>query len=290
MSPPPDVERLAEGDRDVSPRFAERRRELESATTNKVTTAAEAGRVLALAGDLLRRSEALGDARMDVEIALEKIESQAAEAFVESIDEKAEHDKLARGLEDAFEAILEEGEERVLYMNSAENALTARDAIASARAAMNVASTEVQKHAAKLDQKIAKIDGALAKKARLLVALNALRRREAGSLDAGERAAAWWYSSRANCDFLISLYHLQETDVNVTQKHNAAHLATCADCQRDVESASLAYTPQHIPASSLWRREHDRATPSEIAFMDAHAATCNDCKSALDLVLTNVDE
>ena len=139
MSPPPDL------DGDVSPRFAERRRELESATTNKVTTAADAGRVLALAGDLLRRTEALARPFWETRAWMWKSHSrksrpQAAEAFVESIDEKAEHDKLARGLEDAFEAILEEGEERVLYMNSAENALTARDALASVRAVMNVAS------------------------------------------------------------------------------------------------------------------------------------------------------
>jgi hypothetical protein len=274
VSPPPDV------DGDLS-RFAERRRTLETATAEKVTNGAEAGRVLALAGDLLRRTEALGDARMEIEIALEKIDAKAVEAWVESIDADAEHGKLAKGIDDAFDAMLEDGEERVLYMNSAENALTARDALASARAAMTIAAPAL---VPALDQKLARIDGKLPKNARLLVTLNALRRREIALLDAAEREASWWYASRANCDFLISLYRLQETTEthgNVTQKHNAAHLATCADCQRDVESASIAYTPQHVAASSLWRREHGQATASEIAFMDAHAAKCEDCKRAL---------
>ncbi len=276
MSPPPDV------DGDISPRFAERRRELEAATSSKITSAAEAGRALALAGDLLRRSEALGDARMDVEIALEKVELAAAESFVESIVAKAEHQKLSRGLEDAFEALIEDGEERVLYMNSAENALSARDALASVRASMTV-SAPMSDLLTKLDGKLREIDGKLPKNARLLVALNSLRRREMGSLDAAERAASWWYSARVQCDFLISLYRLQETErVDITQKHNAAHLATCAECQRDVESASIAYTPEHVAASSLWRREHGHATAAEIAFMDAHAKTCNDCKRAME--------
>jgi len=296
VSPPPDV------DGDFSPeiqkRYAETRRELETSTQSTVTGAKEAGRALSLAGDLWRRRELLGDTTRDVVLAIDKIEAQAAHAYVAGVDAEGEHKKLKRALDDAFEALLEEGEERALYIHSAEAGLSARDALASVRAALAFAgeadgaeSTRLATlRAAKteLDEKLAKIDRDLAKKARVLVGLNALRRREMGTLDATERTLAWWYSARSGCDFLVSLYRTsdgepgKETHVDITQKHNAAHLATCEACQRDVEASSLAYTPQHLTASSLWRRQHGDATKAEIAFMDTHAKSCKDCQRALD--------
>jgi len=298
VSPPPDVD----GDTispEIQKRYAETRRELETSTQSTVTGAKEAGRVLALAGDLWRRKELLGDTTRDVVLAVDQIEAQAAQAYVAGVDAEAEHKKLVRALDDAFEAILEDGEERALYTHSAEMALAARDALASARAALafavdGAASAESTRlaslRAAKtdLDDKLAKIDRGLAKKARCLVGINQVRRRESAALDREERATAWWWSARANCDFLVSLYRSEDgapgaqTRLDVTSKHNAAHLATCDDCQRDVEASSLAYTPQHVTASSLWRRQHGEATQSEVAFMDTHAKGCKDCQRALD--------
>ncbi len=285
MTPPPDVD----GDfPTMAERYTQRRHELEQATEQMVSGAAEAGRALALAGDLLRRSEALGDATRDVTLALDRIEQQAMQAYVESIDASAEHVKLARALDEAFEAILEDGEdERTLYMHSAETLLIGRDALASVRTAMGHASLDTSK----LDGKLSVIDKGLAKRARALVALNGIRRRESAALDPAERENAWWFSARSQCDFLVSLYRLQESDrVDVTQKHNASHLAVCPDCQRDVEAASIAYTPQHIAASSLWRREQGVATKTEMAFMDAHAQSCKDCKRALDALSVSIEE
>jgi hypothetical protein len=297
LSPPPDVD----GDTispEIQKRFAETRRELETSTQSTVTGAKEAGRALALAGDLWRRRELLGDTTRDVVLAVDKIEAQAAQAFVAGVDVDAEHKKLIRALDDAFEAVLEDGEDRALYTHSAEMALAARDALASARAALAFAldndGTESTRIATlrsaktELDDKLAKIDRGLVKKARCLVGINQVRRRETAALDRDERSAAWWWSARANCDFLVSLYRSEEgapgaqTRLDVTSKHNAAHLATCEDCQRDVEASSLAYTPQHVTASSLWRRQHGEATQAEVAFMDTHAKSCKDCQRALD--------
>ena len=280
MSPPPDV------DGDVSPvlqRYADRRRELEAATTQKISTAAEAGRVLAMAGDLLRRSEKLGDAARDVALAIDRIEAQAVVAYVDSIDAAAEHAKLLHGMDEAFDAMLagdDEPEERVVYTESAETALARRDALASVRAALAHAALDTTA----LDGKLGAIDAGLAKKARVLVGLNATRRREAEALDAAHREAAWWYSARVRCDFLVSLYraHDEPNAGQVTAPHNAAHLAVCEECQRDVEASSLAYTPQHVTASSLWRRQHGQATQAEVAFMDVHAKGCKDCQRALE--------
>ena len=280
MTPPPDV------DGDLSPLlkgYADRRRALESATVNKVTEAADAGRVLAMAGDLLRRTQALGDSLRDATLAIDRCENQAIAAYVDSIDAEAERKKLVRGLDDAFEALIadeDEADERVLYTESAEAALASRDALASVRASLVLASLDTTK----LDGKLQTIDADLKKKARVLVGLNAKRRREAEALDPAEREAAWWFSARSQCDFLISLYRPDPVPNagQVTQPHNAAHLAVCEACQRDVEASSLAYTPQHVTASSLWRRQHGHATGDEIAFMDSHAKGCKDCQRALD--------
>jgi len=157
---------------------------------------------------------------------------------------------------------------------------------------VRAAMTHKKLDTAKLDKKLEQIDEGLAKKARVLVALNAMRRRETAALDTAERAGAWWFSARSQCDFLLSLYQTQDdaNNVHVTAKHNASHLATCEACQRDVESGSLAYTPQHIPASSLWRREHGIATSDEVAFMDSHAKGCKDCRRVLDALATSVDD
>ncbi len=282
MTPPPDV------DGDVSPivrRYAGARRALEAATAQKITEAKDAGRVLAMAGDLLRRSQALGDALRDVTLAIDRIEVQAVHAYVESIDADAEKKKLARAMDDAFEALIaeeDEADERVLYTESAESALAARDALASVRAALSLASLDTSK----LDAKLETIDAGATKRARLLVGMNAMRRRELEALDEAERAAAWWFSARAQCDFSVSLYRTPPPDPHVgqiTQPHqSAAHLAVCEDCQRDVEASSLAYTPQHVTASSLWRRQNGQATADETAFMDSHAKDCKDCQRALD--------
>jgi hypothetical protein len=212
VSPPPDV------DGDISPemqkRYAETRRELETSTQSTVTGVKEAGRALALAGDLWRRKELLGDTTRDVVLAVDKIEARAAQGFVAAIDADAEHQKLARALDDAFEVLLEEGDERALYTHSAETALAARDALASACAALAFAvevdgaeSTRLatlRTAKTELDAKIAKIDKGLRKKARALVGLNVTRRRETAALDQSERDAAWWFSARANCDAIPS--------------------------------------------------------------------------------------
>jgi hypothetical protein len=285
MSPPPDVD---DEFPTMAERYTQRRHELDQATQTVITGAADAGRALALAGDLLRRREALGDAVRDVTLALDRIEAQATQSYVESIDADAEHGKLAHALDEAFEAILEDGDERTLYVYSAETALARRDALQSVRASMVHASLDTSK----LDEKLAKIDEGLAKHARSLVAINTTRRREMATLDPSERETAWWFSARSQCDFLVSLYRLQESErVDITQKHNAAHLATCESCQRDVEAASVAYTPQHIAASSLWRREHGQATHAEITFMESHARSCKDCQRALDaLAVSTADD
>ncbi len=292
MSPPPDVD--GDASPEIQKRFAEARRELETLTQSTVTQTKDAGRVLALAGDLWRRRELLGDTTRDVVLAVDKIEAHAAQAFVAELDVAAERKKLTRALDEAFEALLEDGEERALYINSAEAALAARDALASVHSALAFAATAdgtestrqttLRTAGTTLEQKLAEIDRGLAKKARVLVGLNATRRREAAALDAEERASAWWFSARSQCDFLVSVYRPTDGSerVDVTQKHNAAHLAVCEECQRDVEASSFAYTPKHVTASSLWRRQHDEATPSEIKFMDSHSKECRECQRALD--------
>ena len=277
MTPPPDVDPTDPAQSGAA-RFAECLRLLSEATRSPVTAPAQVGRVLALAGDALRRTQALDDASQKVGEALEKVAPEAIAAWVDALDPSAERGKLQRGMDEAFEAILEEGDERVLFVQSAENALFERDALASAQRAMAFKGVST----AALDQKLAAIDAGLVEKARLLVGLNEARRMHLAAIDSDDRDAAWWFSARVGCDFLAGLYRGEGESGVITQKHDAAHLAVCEACQRDVEAASLGYAPKHIAASSLWRREAGEATAAEIAWMDEHARQCAACKRALD--------
>jgi hypothetical protein len=277
VTPPPDVD-PADPTQNGAARFAQCLHALGEATRSAVTAPAQAGRVLALAGDALRRTQSLGDASQKVGEALEKVAPEAIAAWVDALDPSAERRKLLRGMDEAFEAMLEDGDERALFMQSAENALFERDSLASAQRAMAFKGVST----AALDEKLATIDAGLAKKARLLVGLNKLRRMHLAAIDSDDRDAAWWFSARSACDFLAGLYRGEGESPVITQKLDAAHLAVCEACQRDVEASSIAYAPRHVAASSLWRRENGSATPSEIAWMDAHAQECAACKRAIE--------
>jgi len=277
VTPPPDVD-PADPAQSGAARFSQCLRLLGEATKSPVTTPAQAGLALSLAGDVLRRTQALGDSSQAVSDALERIQPEAIAAWVDALDASAERTKLSRGMDEAFDALLEEGDDRELYMQSAENALFARDSLASAHRAMELKGVST----AALDKKLGAIDAGLAKNARLLVGLNTARRMHLAAIDCEDRDAAWWFSARVGCDFLAGLYRGEGESGVITQKHDAAHLAVCEACQRDVEASSLAYAPKHIAASSLFRRENGVATAAEIAWMDGHAQECAACKRALE--------
>jgi hypothetical protein len=278
VSPPPDVD-PSDPSQNGATRFAECRRMLGEATKSPVTTPEQAGLVLALAGDVLRRTQALGDASREVLEALDKVQPDAIAAWVAALDPAAERTKLQRGMDEAFEAMLEEeADERALFEQSAEVALFGRDSLASAQKAMQYKGVST----AALDAKLATLDARLPPKARLLVGLNKARRMHLAALDSDDRDAAWWFSARVACDFLVGLYRGEGESGVITQKHDAAHLAVCEACQRDVEASALGYAPKHIAASSLWRRQHDKATADEIAWMNDHAQQCAACKRALE--------
>ncbi len=285
VTPPPEID-PADPSVSGAARFSQCLRLLHEATKSPVTSAQQAGRALSLAGDLLRRTQALGDSSQEVSEALAKVQPEAIAAWVDALDPTAERAKLSRGMDEAFESMLEEGDERALFVQSAENALFERDSLASAERAMELLGVST----AALVTKLAAIDAGLKKNARLLVGLNKARRMHLEAIDSDDRAAAWWFGERGGCDFLAGLYRGEGESGVITQKHDAAHLAVCEACQRDVEASAIAYAPKHIAASSLWRRQNGEATGSEIAWMDRHAQECAACKRALEASALSEEE
>ncbi len=232
----------------------------------------QAGHILALAGDLLRRSQALGDASHDVDEALAKIGKDAAAAFVASLDPARERRSLEAAMNAAFECLLADEGEAEALARAAMEGLVARDRLASVDAAMAHAGLDPSP----IQGVTRAVDAGLVKKARMLVALNAVRRDELGVLNTGDQEGAWWFSARARCDELRAFYLGEDPS-------GAAHLASCPDCRRDVRAAAStrAHKPDHIGPEALWRRDSGDATPAELRWMDGHLKECRACAQAV---------
>lgn len=258
---------------DTTPaRFAGLRADLRSASAevHSSATPEQAGRLLALAGDLLRRSHTLGDASHDVDEALAKVAKESAASFVASIEAVRERRSLERALADAFECLLADEGEGESLARAAMDGLVARDRLASVAAAMAHAGLDVSPLAGVTRA----VDQGLAGKARMLVGLNGVRRDELDVLNPDDREAAWWFSSRARCDKLRAFY-LGEDPAG------GAHVASCPDCRRDMRVEAAARRPAHIGPDALWRRDSGQATTAELRWMDRHVAECAACKQAV---------
>lgn len=236
-----------------------------------VTTAERAGVALVLAGDVMRRTRALSNLQQSAGRALEKIDAAAARAFVDSIDVAAEKQRLEQALNDAFECMLADPDERPTWRDRALAGLAYRDRLTSVATALTLTGNDARA----LTEKLAQVDAGLSKKARMLVGLNGARRAERDALDATEQAGAWWFSARSQCDRLAALYTGEDT-------RSDAHIESCEDCRRDVKAASGASKPAHVDAESLRRREDGSASAGELMWMDSHAKSCNACKRALE--------
>lgn len=245
-----------------------------------VTTPNGAGLALELAGDVLRRTKALHSMQQVATQTLEKVDGKAAAAFVQSIDVAAEKARLQQALNDAFECMLADPDERLMWRDRALANLAYRDRLTSIQAALVMTGNSNEAVNA-LTEKLAQVDAGLSKKARMLVGLNEARRAELEALNAGERAAAWWFGARSRCDALASVY--AGTDAR------DAHLESCEDCKRDALAAKGSHKPAHLDADSLRRREDGTATTSENAWMDAHAKSCHSCRRAIEALGVSVD-
>ncbi len=249
-----------------------------------LTSAEQVGLALALAGDVLRRTKALHSLQQTANGVIEQVDSKAATAFVQAIDVVAENKRLEQALNDAFECMLTDANdspgEQLTYRDRALANLAYRDRLTSIHAALVM--TKATDAVKALEQKLAQVDAGLSKKARMLVGLNEARRAELDALDAGERAAAWWFASRSHCDALATIYAGDDA-------RKVAHFESCEDCKRDAAAATGAHKPAHLDADSLRRKEDGSATTSENAWMDAHAKSCGACKRAIEALGVSID-
>jgi hypothetical protein len=261
-------------------RFDQHRTELRAAAGTSIVDPDRAFAILAMAGDLLRRSACRasggGEASKEIEPALAAVDRQAALAYVASLDAKSLRATLLAAFEDAFEAMLADtAEERSMFADGALVALGTRDRLASLRTALAWSDLDTKE----LDGKLAVIDDGLRERTRMLAALNARRRDELSLLDEDARGEAFWFSARSGCDALLAIYTNRPLS-----KGDETHLASCDACRRDAKAVGYAVRPAHISSAVLLRLEEGAATAAEVRFAEHHARGCKACAVAVEAV------
>lgn len=263
---------------DALSRYQARREQL---TRGAVPT----GDSLEAIGDILRRAERLG--RDGVEQALRRLSRSDIDTWLRTRKPETLQPALLRAAEEAAEAGLgDEGEEAEVWRTSSLEGLTARDRAESAARAI----TEWEALHGPLDgdtaqrwkafrQGLGRLDTALRPKARWFIPLNVRRREERDVLDTAERARAWWFTDRADCDDFLAVLG------NPPEKPGP-HLQTCPDCRSDLASTSLVEKPpkrlpDHLGEEELWRFDMGMMSAVELAWVDRHTQNCLDCAQAI---------
>lgn len=229
----------------------------------------DVGGALIAAGDVLRRTKALGVSMQTVKDALSGLDSQKMNDWVASLDAEAIHKRLDRGLEDAFEAILaDEASERAEWVKEATKAILERDGLESARAAcecfisLRPGAGPHGRHEA-LDAKIAAVDAGLAKKAICLVGLNDFRRDELSQLDTEAQNGAWWFAARCQADAL--------GDVIAGRKPLDPALVTDPEDRKLIQRlAVMDVPPKRVDGESLWMKEIGAASKERAKWAERH--------------------
>lgn len=220
----------------------------------------DVGGALIAAGDVLRRTKALGVSMQTVKDALSSLDSAKMNDWVSSLDAEALHARLDRGLEDAFEAILaDEPAERAEWVKEATKAILERDGLESARAACECRNGRIEA----LDAKIAAVDAGLAKKAICLVGLNDFRRDELSQLDSDAQNGAWWFAARCQADAL--------GDVIAGRKPLDPALVTDPDDRKLIQRlAVMDVPPKRVDGESLWMKEIGAASQERAKWAERH--------------------
>ncbi len=154
------------------------------------------GRVLEAAGDLLRRSTALGGASPAIDPVLRGVPAFAVDAWLRGVDAQGLAAVLARGAERAMEAAIPDPDDDAETLAGiALDALRSRDRLESVLVAL--ARVPAQAALARLTAIVAQVDVEGRRHVRCFTALNDARRREARLLDETHRARAWWFTERS---------------------------------------------------------------------------------------------
>ncbi|WP_257454656.1 hypothetical protein [Archangium lipolyticum] len=240
---------------------------------------------LVLIGDILRRGERLGGE--GVERALRGLSREDIDAWLRAQKPEALQPALLRAAEEAAEVALGDGgEEAELWRTSSVEGLTARDRAESALRAISQWESlhgplegETARRLNSFREGLGRLDTALRPKARWFIPLNPQRRAERDVLDAAERARAWWFSDRAECDdFMAALGNKPERP--------SPHLEGCAACRADLSSTASVEAPPkrqplHLSEEELWRFDMGMMSASELAWVDRHTEDCLECAQAI---------
>jgi hypothetical protein len=227
--------------------------------------AGDTAATLAYAGDLLRRATAFGVDVSKVDAAIARVGKDKALAHVASIDAGAIRTRFERGIEDAFEALIEQDAiEKATFERKAMEALFERDALESARVAVEHAIGVV----AELEAKVAAVDAGLATRARCLVGLNAHRRQELALLDPEAQRAAWWFASRVESDAVGEV--LAGRKDPKLAKQALGSKAEKADVKDLGRLAGVSTPPRRVDERSLWLREIGAASPERARWAEKH--------------------
>jgi hypothetical protein len=260
---------------DALSRYQARRHQLAGGTTS-------AGGTLEAVGDVLRRGVRLGTE--GVAPALSTLTRPQLETWLRTLKTAELRATLLRAAEEAVEVVLgEASEEAELWRASAMDGLAARDRAASAARALGEWESlhgPLEGEAAQLRssflQALGNIDDALRPRARWFIPLNPHRREERDMLDPNERAQAWWFSARADCDDLVAAWTAKPGSLS-------SHLQSCVECRADLSDAAVVEQPprRHLSSDELWRLDLGLLSADERARLQAHAAKCADCAQAI---------
>jgi hypothetical protein len=215
---------------------------------------------LCAAGDVLRRTQVLGVDAKEIETTLSALSAERVLQVIATLDASAMHARLARGIEEAFEALLaEDPSERAMWEKEALEALRERDRLESMRVAFERRMGESEQ----LDAKIAAVDAELVKKARCLVGLNDVRREELAQLDPQAREGAWWYAARSQSDALGA--------VLAGRKNPDPAFAASAEDRKELEYlARIEVPPTRVDGESLWLKEIGAASTERSRWATRH--------------------
>lgn len=163
------------------------------------------GRLLEAAGDLVRRSGALGTDTGAVRQALGGIPAAGVNAWAQGVDLDELSKRLGRAADQAVEAAIPDsadaGEAVARFVMQD---LLARDRLESAVVALEEAgragAAQAAAVATALRRRLSAVDAKARRTVRALTAVNGARRQEAQLLDPTHRAAAWWLSERAGIE------------------------------------------------------------------------------------------
>jgi hypothetical protein len=205
------------------------------------------------------------------------------EAWLREQEVEALRGALLRGAEEAAEAALGEQEEAELWRASALEGLLARDraesaarALAEWEALQGPLEGEAAQRWRAFREGLGRLDVALRPMARWFISLNPHRREERDVLDAGERARAWWYTERAECDELLAA-------LGKRPERPSPHLEGCPHCRADLSGTAHVEAPprRHLSAEQLWRLDMGEMSLEERTWVERHTQKCLECAQAL---------